>query len=394
MQDSIIKAVLVGCGGISDCWLDAIKPFDDVQIVGLVDLDIGRARVAKQKHLLQQAQVGANLQEILRTQKPQVVFDCTIPATHATVTLTALNMGCHVLGEKPMADSMENARLMLQAAEANKRIYAVIQNRRYLDAIIRFRDLIHSQKVGNLTTLNADFYIGCHFGGFRDEMEHPLLLDMAIHSFDQARFISGEDPVSVYCHEWNPDGSWYHNAASAMAIFEMTNGVVFNYRGSWCAEGLRTSWECNWRAVGSLGSAIWDSNDHISAQKASGGDGLLRNLVDIMIPEKPPLQFTGHAGVIREFLDCVKNNQKPQTVCTDNIKSLAMVHAAIESAKTRKKVIIKTGGATNDSRFERGRHSNRYPGKCGDEICGIHPADYASWVRVIWFDILANHQGH
>ena len=40
-------------------------------------------------------------------------------------------------------------------------------------------------------------------------MESPLILDMAIHTFDQARFITGADPVSVYCHEFNPPGSWY-----------------------------------------------------------------------------------------------------------------------------------------------------------------------------------------
>jgi len=43
-----------------------------------------------------------------------------------------------------------------------------------------------------------------------------------------------------------------------MAIFEMSNGVVFNYRGRWCAEGLNTPWECTWRAVGEKGTALWD----------------------------------------------------------------------------------------------------------------------------------------
>ena len=80
---------------------------------------------------------------------------------------------------------------------------------------------MQSGAVGPLTTVNCDFYIGAHFGGFRDRMEHVLLLDMAIHTFDQARFIMGADPVSVYCNEWNPAGSWYDHDASAIAIFEM-----------------------------------------------------------------------------------------------------------------------------------------------------------------------------
>ncbi len=55
-------------------------------------------------------------------------------------------------------------------------------------------------------------------------MTHVLLLDMAIHTFDAARLISSADPVGVYCHEWNPAGSWYDRDASAAAIFEMSNG--------------------------------------------------------------------------------------------------------------------------------------------------------------------------
>ena len=50
-------------------------------------------------------------------------------------------------------------------------------------------------------------------------MPHVLLLEMAIHTFDAARLILGADPVSVYCKEWNPPGSWYKQNASAVAIF-------------------------------------------------------------------------------------------------------------------------------------------------------------------------------
>ena len=57
-------------------------------------------------------------------------------------------------------------------------------------------------------------------------------------------------------------------------------------------------------------------------------------------PATPPLEFSGHAGMIAEFVESLKNRSLPQTVCTDNIKSLAMVHAAIESAKTGQKVAI------------------------------------------------------
>jgi predicted dehydrogenase len=126
-----------------------------------------------------------------------------------------------------------------------------------------------------------------------------------------------------------------------VAVFEMTDGVVFTYRGSWCAEGMNTSWECEWRAVCSKGSARWDGFKSITAETVVGSDGFTRKTAPVEVPEAQPLELTGHKALIREFIDCIKTGKVPQTVCTDNIKSLAMVHAAIESASTRKRVEIK-----------------------------------------------------
>ena len=148
-----------------------------------------------------------------------------------------------VLGEKPLADNMADARRMVAAAQEAGLLFAVIQNRRYDENLRRLRAFLESGAIGQLTTVNSDFYLGVHFGGFRDHMAHVLLSDMAIHTFDAARYLSGSEPCSVYCHEWNPAGSWYDRDASAVAIFEMSEGLVYTYRGSWCSEGLNTSWE-------------------------------------------------------------------------------------------------------------------------------------------------------
>lgn len=60
---------------------------------------------------------------------------------------------------------------------------------------------------------------------------------MAIHHFDQARCVIGADALAVTCHEFNPTWSWYRHGAGASATFEMTDGLVFTYRGCWFASG-------------------------------------------------------------------------------------------------------------------------------------------------------------
>ena len=103
---------------------------------------------------------------MLAETKPDLVFDCSVPQAHPEVTLTALANGCHVLGEKPMADSLANARKMVAAAQQAGKIYAVIQNRRYDPNVRRLKEFIKSSPLGPLTTLNSDFYLGAHFEGF------------------------------------------------------------------------------------------------------------------------------------------------------------------------------------------------------------------------------------
>jgi len=332
-------AVLVGCGGIARTWMRAAGAMDDVEMVGFVDIveEAARRCAVESGHV--DALVGTDLVAVLEATRPEVVFNCTVPEAHYSVTMEALARGCHVLGEKPLADSMEHAREMVQAAERAGRLFAVMQNRRYDPHIRRFRALLESGAIGGLTTLNCDFYIGAHFGGFRDHMEHVLLLDMAIHTFDQARLISGADPVSVYCKEWNPRGSWFDHDASAVAVFEMTDDIVYTYRGSWCAEGLNTTWEADWHAVGETGSARWDGADGYRAQAVAVAGGFRSEWADVDVPEVDVEgKSGGHAGCIREFIRCVREGGTPETVASDNIKSLAMVLGAIESASQQRVV--------------------------------------------------------
>jgi predicted dehydrogenase len=233
---------------------------------------------------------------------------------------------------------MEAARAMVAASEKAGKLYMVSQSRRYDARIEAYRRLI-DKTCGRLGILNADFYIGAHFGGFRDEMDSVLLLDMAIHTFDQARYLCGADPVAVYAEEFNPAWSWYKGASSATCLFEMENGLRFTYRGSWCAEGLHTSWESEWRATGDTGTALWDGHGTLQGARVVGNEGFHRETVATTeaIAEDIP---AGIAGSLRDFLNALDTGATPQGECHDNIKSLAMVFAAVESAQTGKRVRI------------------------------------------------------
>ena len=332
------KALLVGAGGMGRAWGNNLKEHPNVEVAGWVDIRPGAASEAADGLQLSGLHTGDDLGKALAEVKPDFVVDVTIPEAHRDVTLQALRAGVPVLGEKPMADSMERAREMVAASEKAGKLYMVSQSRRYDARIHAYRTLIQEQ-VGALGILNSDFYIGAHFGGFRDEMASVLLLDMAIHTLDQARYLSQADPVSVYCEEFNPAWSWYKGASSATALFEMTGGLRYTYRGSWCAEGKNTSWEAEWRAVGPHGTAVWDGAEALSADVVTKSGGFLSDTDTYTAPV--PSGVPGSiAGSLRDFLHALRTGETPMGECHDNIKSLAMVFAAIESSATGRRVPV------------------------------------------------------
>jgi predicted dehydrogenase len=198
----------------------------DMEIVALVDINKDTADLLVQRYGLT-CPTYTDLAEAIRQTDADVVFDLTIPASRYNVSTTALKLGCDVFSEKPMASTMAEAWDMVKQADQYGKSYFVMQNRRYDPNIRAYQNLIQSGAIGTPGYIGADFFIGAHFDGFRAIMDSPLVLDMAIHTFDQARFLIGAAPVSVYCHEFNPPGSWYQGNAAAICIFEMSDGSVF-----------------------------------------------------------------------------------------------------------------------------------------------------------------------
>lgn len=345
------RAVLCGCGAMARGWLKALQDDPelgrDVAVVGLVDLDRAAAERLANAFGLDGAVLGTDLADVLQATGADMVFDVVVPSARARVVETAFAHGCHVLSEKPLSVSMDEARHLVSLARQAGRVHAVVQNRRFISGIRRLRRVVEEGLIGTLTGVHCDFFIGPHFGGFREEMDHVLLLDMAIHTLDAARFVSGKTPLSVYCVETNPAGSWYRHGAAATAVFRLSDDVVLTYRGSWCAEGRRTSWESAWRLVGSKGMLTWDGEDAFEATVAGDEPGLLRGFRSVDVPEAPSeAQTHGHRSVLCDFVAAIRSGMTPETVSHDNIRSLAMVFAAIESARTGQVVDIQAEGQT------------------------------------------------
>jgi predicted dehydrogenase len=331
---SRLRAVLVGAGGMGRAWASVIAANPDVHLTGWVDLLKDRVAEAADELQLEHLAVEDDLEVTLNLARPDFVVDAAIPEAHHEITRRCLDGGIAVLGEKPMAATLEQARDLVARSERSSTLFMVSQNRRYNAGLATYRDLI-AQHLGGIGQLSAEFYRAPHFGGFREEMDSPLLIDMAIHTFDAARYLTGANPLSVTCTEFNPPWSWYRGAASVVAEFELTGGIRFTYQGSWCAAGHETSWDSSWRAIGSAGTAIWDGSASPTAEVTDSAAAAMLTVVE---PAPVALPGEGIAGALIDFVAALRSGRAPMGECHENIKSLAMVMSALESSRTGRRV--------------------------------------------------------
>ena len=337
---SRFKIILAGAGSMAGQWADYTLTRGDARIAGLVEPDRERAEEFRRRFKLDCGIYG-DLAAAIRETGANLVYNITPPEAHKGVVLAAMREGCDVFGEKPMADTLENARELLAASKQYGKAYSVMQNRRFLKSTQDFKKLIETSGIGPVGFITNEFYIRLdQIGTFRDAMKHPLLLDMSIHHFDMLRFLSGADPVSVYCHEFSPAGSWFADKPAAVCVFEMTGGLVYEYTGSWTGRTQKTLWEGNWRVNGAMGSATWDRNNEQYAELLAHEDPRDGDAVTRLGAPDFYTGLQGHSGCIEDMFESLLAGKPAATDCTDNIKSMAMVFAAIQSAEQKKRVDI------------------------------------------------------
>ena len=328
------RIIQVGAGGMGRVWLQLLIDTPEVELVGLVDLDTEAAHRTLAElgrpDVTANIAVATSLSEIAGSTGAQAVVNVTVPVAHHPVNVEAMFAGLPVLCEKPIAPTVSQALSLAAASEASGQLLMTSQSRRYYPVLAEFKRALGA--LGQVGIVSTEFFMAPRFGGFRDTMDHPLLVDMSIHAFDVARYLLGTEPVSVYCDSYNPAWSWYAGDAATTAIFEFEGGVRYSFVGSWCSPGMETSWNGSWRVSGAHGSATWDgeSRPMLDAETA-----LLRPLD----PDDHPGPET-IAGSLAEFIDSIRTGRTPSGEVHSNVLSLAMVEAAVQSAQRGERVFI------------------------------------------------------
>jgi len=309
---------------MGNAWLRAVQESPVVEYAGFVEVNDTVAAEQVQKYGLDGATVFKSLAEALRAVQADGVINVTPPQFHKTVSIAALEAGIPVLSEKPLADTRQAALDIVAAADRTGVLHMVTQNYRYKPPIQTLKKALAEGGLGAIGALHVEFFKGPHFGGFREEMAYPLIIDMSIHHFDLMRFLLGSDPIAVFGRSWNPPWSWFKGDASAAVVLDFASGVTVSYDGSWCSQGRETPWNANWRF-----------------ECANGVISLTDDKVTTYVTGQEPVPIptvsmarTDQAYLLHEFYAAVMEGKAAVTTCQDNIKSLGIVFDVVQSFET------------------------------------------------------------
>jgi predicted dehydrogenase len=324
-----MKVIQVGIGGMGNAWLRAVLESPHVSYAGFVEVNDAIAAEQVQKYNLDGSTVFRSLDEALRVLQPDGVINVTPPQFHKAVSITALEADAPVLSEKPLAGTRQEALDIVECANRTGVLHMVTQNYRYKPPLQTLKRALSEGSMGEIGSVTVEFFKGPHFGGFREEMPYPLVIDMSIHHFDLMRFLLGSDPVAVFGRSWNPPWSWYKGHASTAVMLTFANGVNVAYNGSWCSQGRETDWNANWRFECSQGVVSM-----LNSQVYTQATGAQPTLVETVSMER-----TDQAYLLHEFYEAVMQGREPVTTCQDNIKSLGIVFDAVQSFESGQVVL-------------------------------------------------------
>lgn len=322
-----LKIIQVGAGGFGLSWLDIIGKHTDLDLVGVVDLIPENHQKAKEVVKDESVQYFEQHKEAFQTLEADLVLIVTPPQTHKKVAIDALESGLHVLMEKPIAQSIEDA-LELQAIAKNfSQKVMISQNYRWRPEIQALKKALDQQIAGTIEYVEWTFNRATNFGGWRDHYNEIVIEDMSIHHFDLMRYLLGKNATTIYAKSKRPTWSWFQGNPTASVTMTFEDTLV-NYFASWVTSGPETSWNGNIKLYGQKG--IVELIDDVPAFLTADGHKTL-----LLMPE---MQRVDRDYSLNEMVQAIKENREPVTSLDDNLNSFGIVGAAVQSIQTSSEI--------------------------------------------------------
>lgn len=342
-----LRVGIAGCGAISRNHLEAFRALDDVEILGVCDIDLDRARKTAAAWGVPAA--VETVHELLGLDL-DIVSVCTPHPTHEEVVLQAAAAGVHILCEKPIAIELASAERMVNACDDAGVKLGVLFQRRFWPAAQRIRAAIDDGTLGRpimgqcsvMLHRDPDYYSRDAWRGTWANDGGGVLMTQAIHYIDLLQWFMGDvaevyGKINTFKH-----GRHIEVEDSATAVITFTSGAMATLEASTAASPslgvqIRVTGETGASASltefpeGSDGRVdLWAAAGSISTEPAHP-EGVDPNVGLATINGQLILH---HTAQVRDFVQTLRDGRDPAITGQDATKALRILLAVYESSRT------------------------------------------------------------
>ncbi len=349
------KVAVIGCGGISRVHLEGYKNNPDAEIYALCDIDEKQLNKRGDEYGVSRRYTDC---ETMLRELPEIdaVSVCTWNSAHAKCTIAALKAGKHVLCEKPMAISVQEAEEMKKAADESGKLLMIGFVRRFGNDCAIMQDLINDDQFGEIYYAKATYLRrhGNPGGWFGDKSRSGggPLIDLGVHVIDLTRYLMGNHkPVSVYGATFRKlfyrkdirQGTAYKSVSASdhdicdvedavTALIRFDNGSVISVEASFSLNLEKNRGELEF--FGTKAGAKLDPELKIFSSMS----GYMTN---ISLTAPTALSFDGlFQREIDHYVDCVRNGTPCRNPAEDGVTLMKILEGIYESARTGHEVIL------------------------------------------------------
>lgn len=347
MLDRRIGYAVLGLG-IGMAHADAAYASENAELVAVCDLD--QARLAKAEKKYPGVTAYTDFEDLLADARVDVISVCLPSAMHADFAVRCMRAGKHVLVEKPLDITPERAQLIIDARNETGMTCGVVHQNRFNVDMYPIKEAVTSGRLGRLIlgTFAVKWYRDQSYydrGGWRGTWEMDgggSLMNQSVHTVDLMQWLMG-DVVSVS----STMGIMNHDISTedmTASVIRFRSGAAATFVSTTCAyPGISTEIDL----YGTRGSIEADADclktwKLMDAEDEDGEEAQMLELYggNLKASLEDPSRLFGHAHVVEDMICAVRDGRQPEVLPEDAIKSVRIVNAVYESARTGKSVVL------------------------------------------------------
>jgi len=354
-SEHVLKVAIIGTGWIAESHVESFKQMPDVEIVAAADLIPGKAEKFCKDWGIEHARCYPSHKELLDTEELDAVSICTYNTTHAECTIYALEKGVHVLLEKPMCVTTQEAEDIIKAEKKSGKILSIGFQPRFEPNMIKIKEIVESGVLGKIYYIQTgggrrrgipgSSFIEKSTGGIGAMGDIGCYsLDMVLNAIGYPRPLS----VSGYTSDFfgtNPeyngaDAARFNVEDFAAAFIRLEGGIILDFRIAWA---MHIDTPGDTLILGTKAALRIPSTDCWNG--SPGGPMILyTDIAGSQVETKFPLIENDWGGLfyqkIRSFLDAIHTGGESPVPSSQILYNQMIIDGIVESAKLGREIAL------------------------------------------------------